>query len=125
MVTLQNSKGEFIKPSLAAASKAAQVTIPADTRISLTNSAASGSYPLTSFTWLITYQDLDEGRISKDKAVNLVDLFWWMTHDGQRYATEMGYSALAPEAVKKTETLLHSLTYKGKSILEPDPANAN
>lgn len=125
MATLQNSRGEFIKPSLAAASKAAQVTMPADTRISLTNSAASGSYPLTSFTWLITYQDLDEGRISKDKAVNIVDLFWWMTHEGQHFATEMGYSALAPEAVKKTETLLYSLTYKGTPILKPDSAIAN
>src|SRR6478752_7386458 len=38
--TLQNARGEFIRPNLNAASKAARITLPADTRISLTNSEA-------------------------------------------------------------------------------------
>ncbi len=118
MATLQNAKGEFIRPDLTAASNAAQVTLPADTRISLTNSQASGSYPLTSFTWLITYQDLSHGKMSENKARHLYELFWWMTHEGQKHATEMGYAALAPAAVKQTETLLNSLTYNGKKVAE-------
>lgn len=116
MALLQNAKGEFIKPSLEASSKAAQVTLPPDTRISLTNSKAPGSYPMSSFTWLITYQDLSESKMSEQKARHLYGLFWWMTHEGQHLATEMGYAALSPEAVKKTEALLNGLTYRGKPL---------
>ena len=121
MATLQNARGEFIKPSLQATSSAAQVTLPADTRLSLTNSQAAGSYPLTSFTWLITYQELSHGKMSETKAQHLFELFWWMTHDGQTYATQMGYAALAPAVVKQTETLLNSLTYNGQKLSSPQP----
>lgn len=119
MATLQNARGEFIKPSLEATSNAAQVTLPPDTRASLTNSQAPGSYPITSLTWLITYQDLRQANLSETKAQHLHALFWWMTHEGQQYAAQMGYAPLAPAVVKQAETILNTLTYNGRQITKP------
>jgi phosphate transport system substrate-binding protein len=51
--TVQNSKGKFIKPSLAATSMAANIALPDDMKVSLTDTAAPDGYPIGGFTWIL------------------------------------------------------------------------
>lgn len=115
---LQNKKGNFIIPSLASTNAAANVTLPEDTRISLTNSDADQGYPIVSFTWLLLYKEQKYADRSEENAKALVNLIWWMTHDAQQYNEQLSYATLPPEAVKKVEVILKSVTYDGKKILE-------
>jgi phosphate transport system substrate-binding protein len=96
---VQNAAGEFVKGSPDSVTKAAAgASIPDDFRISITNAPGAGAYPISSFTWLLLYQDAAD----KIQAKAMVDFMKWATGDGQKYATDLGYAPL-PEAVIKQE----------------------
>ncbi len=115
---IQNKSGNFIKPEIASISQAADVEIPAHTRVSLTNTGAENGYPLSSFTWIILYKEQNYRNRSKEKAEELVRLLWWMSHDGQKHAEPLDYAPLPEAAQKRAEELINSITYDGKSIRE-------
>ena len=97
--SVQNAAGEFVKASPAAVTAAAESAagkMPADFRVSITNADGAGVYPISSFTWLLLYED------PKDKAQAriMVDFMKWALSDGQKLAGELGYAPLAPDVVK-------------------------
>jgi len=99
--TVQNTAGEFVKASVesvTAAAAAATANMPPDFRVSITNAPGKGVYPVSSFTWLLFYED------PKDKAQSkaMVDFMKWALVDGQKYCAELGYAPL-PGAVVKLE----------------------
>lgn len=116
--SVQNKKGNFITPSLKSISAAANVTIPEDTRISITDTDADDGYPISSFTWILVYQNQNYGGRSEEKAREVIKLIWWMIHEGQLNNEALSYGTLSPEAVKKSETILKSVTFGDKKILE-------
>ena len=115
---VKNKSGKYIVPSINTVSLAANIKMPEDTRVSLTNTDAKDGYPISSFTWLIVYREQDYGGRSRDKAKALVDLLGWIIHDGQQYAEPLHYAPLPKEAVKIAEKVLKSITYDGKPILK-------
>src|SRR4030095_3372256 len=98
---VQNMAGELAKASVAsvtapAASAASQM--PPDFRVSITNAPGKGVYPISSFTWLLLYEDPKNKAQSKA----MVDFVKWALTDGQKYCVELG-SAPLPESVVKLE----------------------
>ncbi len=115
VAAVRNDKGAYVMPTEEAVSEAAgSVSIPSDTRISIVDTKVTSGYPISSFTWLLVYQDLKE--LPQDKAKALKAYLTWVIHDGQHYAQELGYSALPAVAVKKSEALIKELSYNGKKI---------
>jgi phosphate transport system substrate-binding protein len=108
-----------VKPEIASISQAANVAIPPHTRVSLTNTDAQQGYPISSFTWVIVYQEQNYNKRSKDKAESLVKLLWWMTHDGQKYTKPLDYAPLPDPAVKAAEDIITSITYDGEPVYTP------
>lgn len=95
---VQNASGEFVKAtteSVTAAAAATASQMPADFRVSITNAAGSGAYPVSSFTWLLLFED------PKDKVQGqaMVDFMKWALTDGQRFAGQLGYAPLPAEVV--------------------------
>ncbi len=115
---LENRAGQFIRPSPVSASMAANIPLPEDTRVSLTDTAAPGGYPMSSFTWLLIYQEQAYRRRPMGKARELAKLLWWITHEGQRYGEALHYAPLPDEAVKKGEHVIRSVTFDGKPIFQ-------
>ncbi len=113
---IQNKSGVFVEPSIESVSLAADVDLPDDMRVSLTNTAAKNGYPISGFTWILVYKDLADGKLTKVKAQELVKLLWWMTHDGQKYAKPLHYAPLSKKAVEKAEKIIKSITYKGEPL---------
>jgi len=113
---IQNKKGKFVQPDIASTSLAANVTLPEDTRVSLTNTEVPEGYPISSFTWVLVYQEQAYKKRAMEKAGELVKLLWWMTHEGQTYTEPLHYAPLPTQAVKKAEKIIHSITYDGKPI---------
>ncbi len=118
MATMQNKKGNFIVPSLKSTNAAGNVTIPEDTRVSLTNSDADDGYPIVGFTWILLYQNQDYNSRTEGKAKEVINMVWWMIHEGQQYCEPLSYATLPPDAVKKAEAILKSITFGDKKILE-------
>ena len=99
--SVQNGAGEFIKasvPAVTAAAAEAVKVMPADFRVSITNAPGKGVYPISSFTWILLYEN------AKDKAQArvMVDFMKWALADGQKFAPDLGYAPL-PDAVVKLE----------------------
>ncbi|MBD3390511.1 MAG: phosphate ABC transporter substrate-binding protein PstS [Chitinivibrionales bacterium] len=113
---IKNEKGHWIRPTIESISLAAQVEIPSDARVSLTNTGAGKGYPISSFTWILLYQEQNYDKRPKDKAKTLVDLLWWMTHDGQKHCAPLDYAPLSDAAVKRAEEILKSVVYDGDQI---------
>ena len=97
--TVQNMAGEFVKASVesvTAAASAAARQMPADFRVSITNAPGNGVYPVSSFTWLLLYEN------PKDKAMSkaMIEFMKWALTDGQKYCGDLGYAPLPADVVK-------------------------
>src|SRR3954447_21209984 len=96
-----NAAGESIKASVAsvtAAAAEAAKAMPADFRVSITNAPGKGVYPISSFTWLLLYENAKD----KTQAKAMADFVKWALTDGQKFAPDLGYAPL-PDAVVKLE----------------------
>ena len=116
--SLKNAAGNFVKPSLESTSLCANGDIPADTRISVSNSTVDQAYPISSFTWIMIYKEQKYDNRSKEKATNLVKELWWMLHDGQKDCNPLNYAPLPAKAVTAAEAVLKSVTYDNQPILQ-------
>jgi phosphate transport system substrate-binding protein len=114
---VKGASGTFIKPTQETVSLAANVDIPADTRVSITNSSVPGAYPIAGFTWVILYKEQNYGGRSQGKAQNVVKLIWWMIHDAQVLAPKLDYAPLPASVVKKAEAILKTVVYGGKVLI--------
>ncbi len=118
MADLQNKAGNFVTPSLEATKVGAEITLPEDPRVSLTYGDAPNGYPIVSFTWILIYKEQKYGDRSEARVKEMLNMLWWMTHDGQQYAEPLSYASLPPEAVKRVESILKGITYDGKPVLD-------
>jgi phosphate transport system substrate-binding protein len=114
--TVKNKKGNFIKPTIASTSLAANTALPEDMKVDLTDTDAAEGYPISGFTWILAYKEQNYANRPEEKAKVLVNLLWWVTHQGQKYAEPLHYAPLSRAAVGKAENLIKSITYKEKPI---------
>jgi phosphate transport system substrate-binding protein len=99
--SVQNMAGEFVRCSIDAVTAAAAVAakqMPPDFRVSITNAPGPGVYPISSFTWLLLYENAKD----KQKSKVMVDFVKWALTDGQKFAKDLGYAPL-PEGVVQLE----------------------
>ena len=93
---VQNAGGEFVRASLeSVTAAAASATMPADFRVSITNAPGKGVYPISSFTWILLYQN----PADKMRGKVMVDFMKWALSDGQKDASPLGYAPLPKEVV--------------------------
>jgi phosphate transport system substrate-binding protein len=99
--SVQNAAGEFVHATTAtvtnAAAAAKGTAMPADFRVSITNAPGRDVYPISSFTWLLLYENPKD----KQRAKVMVDFMKWALTDGQRYAPDLGYAPLPGEVVQR------------------------
>jgi len=98
---VQNASGEFVTPStdsVTAAAAGAAANMPKDFRVSITNAPGQGAYPISSFTWILMYEEPKDQTLAKV----MVAFMKWALSDGQKIAPEMGYAAV-PANVVQTE----------------------
>jgi phosphate transport system substrate-binding protein len=96
-----NAAGESVKASVesvTAAAAEAVKSMPPDFRVSITNAPGKGVYPISSFTWILLYENAKDKTQSK----TMVDFMKWALTDGQKFAPDLGYAPL-PDAVVKLE----------------------
>ena len=116
---IQNQRGEIVKPTAESISASASGTIPADTRCSITNSAAAGAYPISTFTWMIIYKEQNYSDRSKEQAEATLDLLKYILSDeAQHITSEVHYAPLPAKAKQLSLSNLKTVTYDGAAILQ-------
>ena len=126
---VQNAAGRFIEPSIESFSKAAEyaaLTLPrgdADwSGVSIVDSLAGNvqaleAYPITSFSYILVYRELNVlPNMNEAAAKALVDFLWWAVHDGQKYAADLYYVPLPSNVVKHNEETIRLITFDGQQL---------
>lgn len=108
VAALKNAKGEFVEPTLAslmAAANSMMSSMPADYRFSITNAGGKGSYPISSFTYLLIRQDMS----ASDKGSALVGFLNWAMKEGQKTAATLDYAPLPASLVNKLDSTIRTI----------------
>jgi phosphate transport system substrate-binding protein len=114
---LKNKAGQVVSATIDATNAAANgISIPADFRVSIVNSADPAAWPIAGFTYVLVYQDLNNIKDAA-KAKALVDYLWWATHDGEALAKDLLYAKPSADLTAKIETELRSITFNGQPVL--------
>jgi len=112
---IRNKAGSFVQPSfdtVTAAAAESVATTPEDLRVSITDPSGAGTYPISSYVYVLLYKE----QKSVDKGKALVDFLWWGIHDGENYAKDLQYAPLPAEIVKRAEMKINSITAAGKPL---------
>jgi phosphate transport system substrate-binding protein len=113
---IKNKRGNFVLPTLESIDACARTGIPDDTVISLVDTDEKDGYPIAGFTWIVLDRELGARKMSEKQAKALLDLVWWMTHEGQRFCEPLQYAPLTEDVQKKAERIIESITYRGRRI---------
>ena len=98
-VAVRNAAGDFVSPSVESATAAAAgIALPANTdyRVSIVNAKGAGAYPITSFTWILLYQNQTDAT----KGRKLLDFLEWALTEGEKRAAALDYAPL-PESMSR------------------------
>jgi phosphate transport system substrate-binding protein len=96
---LKNRDGNWVKASLegvTAAAASAAANMPADFRVSITDASGPDAYPISSFTYLLVYQQ----QSSRETGVQIKRFLNWAIHAGQQYAPPLNYAPLPTTVVE-------------------------
>lgn len=104
---IKNKAGEFVKADLASVTAAAAgfSTIPDDLRISITDAAGKGAYPVSTLTWLLVPSKFSDP--AKGKAI--AEFLKWAITAGQNSVEALSYSKLPAAIVAKEQKLIPSI----------------
>lgn len=105
---IKNAAGRFVTPGLAsttAAAAGAAKNMPADFRVSITNAPGKDAYPISTFTWLL----IPETMQNKAKLNAIKEFMGWMLTSGQNMAEELSYARLPKEVVAHEQKALAKL----------------
>lgn len=102
---MKNAAGAFIAPSIESATAAAAgLNLPANTdyRVSIVNAKGAKAYPISSFTWILLYQN----QPNAEKGKKLIDFLNWALTEGESDAAALDY---APLPAGMTQALVERL----------------
>ena len=104
--TMKNASGAFVSPSIEAVTAAAAgAKLPANTdyRVSIVDATGRGAYPISSFTWLLVY----ENQADATRGKKLLDFVRWALTEGEKSASSLDYApipaAMAKQLVKRLD----------------------
>lgn len=103
---LENQAGEYVEPSVEAASNAlGAATLPDNLRAFVSDPEGAESYPIVTYTWLLAYENYDD----PNKLQAFKDVVNWSLTEGQAYSEELGYIPLPDNVVEQVQAKLDTI----------------
>lgn len=116
---LKNKDGKFVKAtpeSVAVAGEDAAANMKGTIlAANIWNQAGENAYPISAFTYIIVYKDLDYLKDAA-RATALAEFLHWATSDGEKLAAGLDYAPLTESIQKKVAAALGELTWNGKPV---------
>jgi phosphate transport system substrate-binding protein len=115
---VRNKSGNVIVPSLAATSLAADVPLPADTRILVTDTEAADGYPIAGFAWMLMYENLDANNAiqTREQAEELLKFVVWAITDGQDLAEPLAFSRIPAAVLALNLDMIRQMKWQGEDL---------
>jgi phosphate transport system substrate-binding protein len=111
---LRNKDGRYVTPSIAsvtAAAAGAKLPKNTDYRVSIVNAPGKDSYPISSFTWILAY----ENQTDRAKGAKLVNFLRWAYKDGEKSASVLDYAPLPAPMVAALQNRLKTIKVNGNT----------
>lgn len=106
MASLENKAGKFVAPTLeSAAASLASVELPADFRAWVDDPTGEGSYPIVTYTWILTKKKYEDPA----KAEAIKKVLTWSLTDGQKLSASLNYIPLPASVVAKVEQAVRQI----------------
>ena len=105
---VKNAAGRYVTPSIASVTAAAaSMKLPKNTdyRVSIANAPGKDSYPISSMTWILVYQNQPD----RVKGTKLVNFLKWAYKDGERTAASLDYAPLPSSMVSQLQNRLKTI----------------
>jgi len=100
--SVKNAAGNFVKADVNTVTEAAAGAakeMPADFRVSITNAPGKNAYPISSFTWMLIPDKIDDATKKK----SITAFLQWMMTTGQQDAEGMSYAPLPKPVIAKEQ----------------------
>lgn len=110
---IRNRSGWFAGPSEKTITAAADVDIPDDTRVMITDTTAPKGYPVSTFTWLIFQRTSGSVTGSPGEDRQLHAFLDWILGPGQNQFGGLHYAPLPNRVVDKAQNIVHSMFETG------------
>jgi phosphate transport system substrate-binding protein len=117
--SVKNKAGQFVAPTLASTSAAAQgVKVPANLGIKIANPAGAGSYPITSQTFIVVNKDLCKAGVPGGEAAakGVAKFISYGLTSGQAILSQADYASLPGEILAKARVAAASLQCNGTPL---------
>ena len=105
---VRNSDGRYVAPSIASVTAAAaSMKLPKNTdyRVSIVNAPGKDSYPISSMTWILVYQN----QTDRVKGTKLVNFLHWAYKNGEKTASTLDYAPLPTSMVATLQNRLKTI----------------
>jgi phosphate transport system substrate-binding protein len=105
---VRNAAGQYVAPSIASVTAAASsMKLPKNTdyRISIVNAPGKKSYPISSMTWILVYQN----QRDRVKGTKLVNFLRWAYADGEKWAASLDYAPLPASMLAQLQNRLKTI----------------
>jgi phosphate transport system substrate-binding protein len=116
---VKNKGGQFVAPSLASATAAAQgVKVPANLGIKIKDPAGAGAYPITSQTFIVVNKDLCKAGLpgGESAAKGVVKFISYGLNEGQSILSQADYASLPAAILAKSKAAAAGLQCNGSPI---------
>lgn len=124
---VQNPAGNFIVPSLNSTANSIKdhtAVLPAATdvkdwyNVSIQNEPGANDYPISTFTYLMSYADLNDlgSSFTSQQASAMISFWNWTIHQGQLDSGGLYYVPLPANIVTADQAELSSFTYNGAAV---------
>ena len=115
VASLKNRSGRFIKPTQDSVFLAANVSLPEDCRLLITDTVSEKGYPISAFTFILVYRNQAYNNRTRKKAESLINFLAWIVGEGQQYTKPLHYAPLPDEAIKRAKKMIGSIYYDNKN----------
>lgn len=115
--SVQNRAGQFVKASTAGVqAAAASVVMPTGGIVSITNATGAQSYPISTYSYVIFYQDQKYGSRTAAQASALKNLLTYIVTGGQAFGEALSYVPLPQSAQTRARAIISTMTFGGAAV---------
>src|SRR5437762_4039193 len=114
---VRNAAGRYVAPSIASVTAAAaSMKLPKNTdyRVSNVNAPGNDSYPISSMTWILVYQNQSD----RAKGAKLVNFLRRAYKDGEKAASSLDYAPLPAPMVAQLQNRLKTIRFADTRVGE-------
>jgi len=116
VAAIQNRAGVFLTPTLTditAAANAYSAQVQANPTFTITNAPGAGSYPISTFTYLLVWAN----QKNQQQGYDLAQFFEWIVNQGQAFGPSLNYPALPSYVVAIDQSLIQKINYNNAPFI--------